>query len=352
MSQPRVSVVIPLYNKRDTLPRCLESVLRQTFPDFEAVVVDDGSTDGSGGLARELPDPRIRVISQPNAGVAAARNRGIAESRATHVAFLDADDEWKPEFLAAIIGLIERYPQAGMYVTGLRHDPGDGSWAEMSFTLPGDGETGVTDEYFSAPEEASSISSGSSTAIRKEVVDQVGGFPTGELQGEDLDLWVRIAARYPVAFDRRILAVYHSGQQGQRELQRVRRKSAYCQPLSSLRKIVEAREVEGEKLDQIKRFRDCRAMENAYWQISLGLASARAFIEEERYYTPRYRFEAAMLRWGARVMPLEWLYALRWKPAGAAKRLRRLVLGTPEIVTGRMVTWRLGRSDSGSHHGA
>ena len=94
-----ISVVIPLYNKAKTVACTLATVQAQTYSDYEIVVIDDGSTDGSADVVRSINDSRIRLFSQPNAGVSAARNRGIEESRGDFVAFLDADDEWKPDYL-------------------------------------------------------------------------------------------------------------------------------------------------------------------------------------------------------------------------------------------------------------
>ena len=94
-----ISVVIPLYNKEHQIAETLRSVLEQTFQDFEVVIVDDGSTDKSSEEALKIRDPRIRFVRQENAGVSAARNRGIEEARFDLIAFLDADDRWKPEYL-------------------------------------------------------------------------------------------------------------------------------------------------------------------------------------------------------------------------------------------------------------
>ena len=94
-----ISVIIPLYNKEDYISRAIDSVLRQTFKDFELIIVNDGSTDQGPGIARNFHDRRIRVIDQQNSGEGAARNRGVAEARAELVAFLDADDEWESSFL-------------------------------------------------------------------------------------------------------------------------------------------------------------------------------------------------------------------------------------------------------------
>src|SRR5690349_15888802 len=107
--KPLVSVIIPLYNKAPYLRRALESIASQTFADFEAIVVDDGSTDGSERIAAEFADPRFRVLRQPNRGPGSARNLGIAEARGELLAFLDADDEWLPDFLETTTSLLEKY---------------------------------------------------------------------------------------------------------------------------------------------------------------------------------------------------------------------------------------------------
>ena len=93
-------MVLPTYNRAETLGRAIESVLRQTFTDFELIVVDDGSTDESSRVLAGFADPRLRVVRNPtNRGVSAARNRGITEARGRFIAFQDSDDSWRPEKL-------------------------------------------------------------------------------------------------------------------------------------------------------------------------------------------------------------------------------------------------------------
>lgn len=109
------SVVIPLYNKEDNIANTLDSVLAQTFQDFEIIIVNDGSTDKSLQIVSDYEDIRIKVYSKPNGGVSDARNYGIKKSSNKYVAFMDADDYWKPNYLERMFKLIEDYPTGGMY---------------------------------------------------------------------------------------------------------------------------------------------------------------------------------------------------------------------------------------------
>jgi glycosyltransferase involved in cell wall biosynthesis len=109
---PRVSVVVPLYQKAATIRRCLTSIAAQSHSDFEAIVVDDGSSDGGGEAVAALGDPRLRLVRQANAGPGAARNRGIRAARGEYVAFLDADDAWDRDYLARLVGRLDANPAA------------------------------------------------------------------------------------------------------------------------------------------------------------------------------------------------------------------------------------------------
>ena len=109
---PTISIVIPLFNKEAYIRRSIDLGFAQTFADFEVIVVDDGSTDDSADIVRRYSDPRIRLIRQENAGVSAARNRGIAAATTPFVALLDADDEWRPGFLEKVSHALSCYPDA------------------------------------------------------------------------------------------------------------------------------------------------------------------------------------------------------------------------------------------------
>jgi len=118
---PFISVIIPLYNKEKFVKRSLDSVLSQSYDNFEVLVVNDGSTDGSREVVFAVDDPRIRLIDQPNGGVSSARNRGIDEARGVYVAFLDADDMWYEKHLEILIEGIETYPDAVMLANALEY---------------------------------------------------------------------------------------------------------------------------------------------------------------------------------------------------------------------------------------
>jgi hypothetical protein len=203
-----VSVVIPLYNKSRHISRAIESVLNQSYRDFELVVIDDGSTDGGGRIVRNVNDGRIRLIEQANQGVSAARNRGIMEARYPLAAFLDADDEWRSCFLATVISLRKRFPDAGIYATAYRFCQNRHSWRPSFANCVSGPEGGLLEDYFKAGYGAAPVWS-SAAMIPKAVLQEVGLFPAGISRGEDLHTWVRIALRYRIAWSPVEGAVYH-----------------------------------------------------------------------------------------------------------------------------------------------
>jgi glycosyltransferase involved in cell wall biosynthesis len=205
-----ISVVIPLYNKAPHIEHTLQSVLTQTFLPDEIIVVDDGSTDGGGEIVSALGDPRIRLIRQENQGVSAARNRGIQEARGELIAFLDADDTWKPPFLQEILQLRQRYPEAGAYVTAYEVINQDGApEARPIDVLPPEVKDGLIANYVQAALNCAYVIHTSAVAIPKRIFAEVGGFPVGEKIFEDTDTWLRIGLHYPFAFSKERLVIYH-----------------------------------------------------------------------------------------------------------------------------------------------
>ena len=207
---PAVSVVIPLFNKGPHIGGTLRSVLAQTVEDVEVIVVEGGSTDEGPEVVRGFRDPRIRMIHAGRRGASAARNAGIEAASSDLVAFLDADDEWMPRHLEVILGLRERYPCAGLYATGYTIREGSKTRvASLSPEIPPAPRDGLIRNYFLAAIRGDPPVMTSAVAVPRQVLVELGGFNTAAWYGEDVDLWGRIALRYPVALSRKITAVYH-----------------------------------------------------------------------------------------------------------------------------------------------
>lgn len=199
---------MPLYNKAPYVRKAVESVLAQTYTDWELWVVDDGSTDRGGDIVSGFSDNRIHLIRQTNAGVGAARNRGVALSTAPLLCFLDADDWWEPTFLEEMAGVIERNPDAGIYGTsyyivknGKKRIAPIG--VDEGFT---EGEINYCQVY--AKTLCMPLWTGA-VCMPRAVFDEFGGFPTGIKLGEDFLLWIHIALKHKVVLLNKPLSNYN-----------------------------------------------------------------------------------------------------------------------------------------------
>jgi len=196
-AQPRVSVVLATRNQASWLLATLASVRAQTMTDWELLLVDDGSTDGTVALAARAAadDPRIRPLPGPHAERAAARNRGIAAATADLIAFLDGDDLWEPEKLARQLACLDGEPHAALCYTIARYV--DGADRPLPIRRP---PAPLGGELFAALVRANRMIL-SSVVVRRAVLDAVGGFDASlpALGCEDWDLWLRIARRHRVA---------------------------------------------------------------------------------------------------------------------------------------------------------
>lgn len=210
------SVVIPLYNKAHIIDRTISSVLTQTISDFELIIVNDGSTDNSIDVVHKyLKDARIKIINQFNQGVSAARNKGVLEAKFDYVAFLDADDEWLPGFLAKVKQAIELYPSAGMY--------GCTSWHRNIIT--GKSGNATLDRYNGKIQQIDFFENPhimphtSAMVVSKKIFNQVfsngEGFPFGMKCCEDYSCFYRIAFYAPLIYIGHPLGIRNSGVFGQ-----------------------------------------------------------------------------------------------------------------------------------------
>lgn len=206
---PTVSAIIPTYNRREFVANAVASVLSQSYPDFELIVIDDGSDDGTAEhLAERFSDPRLRVVVQENLGVSAARNAGAARSNGKWLAFLDSDDAWEPEKLSRQLAALAENPGVSACYTDetwFRR----GKWANQCKH-----HAKYSGDIF-AHCLALCIISPSSVMIERELYASLGGFDESLPACEDYDLWLRLSAAHKVLFLDERLIVKVNGHEGQ-----------------------------------------------------------------------------------------------------------------------------------------
>lgn len=208
---PRFSIIVPLYNKAPYVRKALDSIVSQTFTDWECIIVDDGSTDGSLDVVRDfvrndgmsrlrlnepltLNDGRLTILGQLNAGVAAARNNGVAKSHGEYVCFLDADDWWEPTYLEEMSQLIGAYPDAGLYGCDYYYVKN----GKMKI-YPKNAEGYI--DYCKVYTDCKAMPIHPNGAIiPRNVFDEIGGFNPSIKMGEDFILFMQIVLKYKVAF--------------------------------------------------------------------------------------------------------------------------------------------------------
>lgn len=189
-----VSVVIPAYNIAPFLARSIRSVLGQTHRADEIIVVDDGSTDPTGGIAAGFGDS-VRVIRQDNAGLSAARNTGIQAARGELVAFLDGDDEWMPGHLASALAVYRRHPELQWYCAAYKRRTSRRTVYTRRLPRELMASDDCVADYFAAQARLAFCWVGT-TVIRRKLFDEIGLFDTAMRFAEDMDLWFRIALRH------------------------------------------------------------------------------------------------------------------------------------------------------------
>jgi glycosyltransferase involved in cell wall biosynthesis len=201
-NMPKVSVVIPVYNAMRYLPETLDSVLAQTFTDFEILIINDGSTDNIIEWAIKITDPRVEIISQVNQGVSIARNTGIHNAQGEYIAFLDADDLWKPTKLEKQVSCLDRSPEVGLVYTWtlLINEIGE----PISIKYTSNHEGNIWQHILIGD----IVCSGSSAMVRKSCFEKSGEFDPALSSAADFDMWTRIAQYYNFSVIKDFLLLY------------------------------------------------------------------------------------------------------------------------------------------------
>lgn len=202
---PFFSVIISVYNKATHISATIASVIEQSFTDFEIIIINDGSTDGSKKILDQLDDPRIQIIHQKNQGVSQARNLGISIAKSTYIALLDGDDIWHKEYLFRMHETISAYPDQSVFTCAIAHKYAD-SIVPVPYSFEQNADVLLLN-YFEASQKHS-ILSGSSIVFKKEILRSTGEFDVKIRSGEDTDLWIRIGVQFPIVFVCEVLVHY------------------------------------------------------------------------------------------------------------------------------------------------
>jgi hypothetical protein len=197
-----VTVVIPTYNRREMVREAIHSVRHQRYRDFELIVVDDGSTDGTGEAIRHLPD--VRYLWQNHQGVSAARNRGVREGRGELIAFLDSDDLWLPQKLETQVAFMEDHPEVQICQT-------EEIWMRKGVRVnPRTKHRKPSGDIFARSLELCLVSP-SAVIMRRRLFERVGGFDEALPACEDYDLWLRVATEEAVPLIEKPLVIKRGG---------------------------------------------------------------------------------------------------------------------------------------------
>lgn len=200
---PKVSVIVTAYNLIEYLPETIDNVLQQTYNDFEVIVVDDGSTDNTAAWVRQVTDPRVRLICQPNMGLSGASNTGIENARGEYITFLDADDLWEPTKLAKQVEILDNCPEVGIVYTWVIYMNEEGK--STGRVVKPEAEGYIWEQLI----EVNQIECGSVNLIRRSCFEKVGLFDTNlKSYVPDWDMWLRLALHYQFKVIREPLVYY------------------------------------------------------------------------------------------------------------------------------------------------
>ncbi len=198
------SVVISLYNKREYIERAINSVLKQSYNNFEIIVINDGSTDGSEEIVKSFSDSRVKLYSQVNKGVSSARNAGVKFAKADWVAFLDADDEYMPYFLFEMSRFISLYDKSDLALVGSNYYRDNTLRLGLNLKI----QDGIHD-YFHFFRNQKSPNHTSTTVVNKHKLNKISGFPEGLKHFEDWITWIKLSLSGNFGYINKPLGIYH-----------------------------------------------------------------------------------------------------------------------------------------------
>lgn len=238
------SIVITVFNKEKYIADTIQSVLDQSFQNFEIIILNDGSTDGSEKEILKFKDTRIKYFSQENKGASAARNAAIKKANNQYIALLDADDYWYPFYLEEQKKSISLFPEEKLFATAAKTKNGNQIF-DNSYSINNMDDQPVKVNYFESSFKTSLLHS-SSMVVDKSIFEEVGWYNTNYKSGEDIDLYVRMGLKHPVIFNPKICAIY------------IIRKNSLVSAITNLKEKAQFEEYEKEERENtsLKRFLD------------------------------------------------------------------------------------------------
>ncbi len=296
----KFSIIIPLYNKQQTIRRALYSAYDQVNSidgPIEIIVVDDGSTDNSVqeviNVQDEIGTNHIRLLEQANQGVSSARNHGVAVAKSEMVAFLDADDTYKPTFLSTIERLIEGHPECDLFGTAyeficcVKGSRKPARLAGVDKRL----DTQRLENFFVSAVRGDLPFCSSSFCVRKKIFLQNGGFPEGESMGEDQSFFSQIALRHNIAFSPNICANYYIGVSN--SLMQTEKVTSEMPFAKRLQKLIDQKKVPPKLRQAVKKYIAGHIFDIVRRNFVIGnFKTARNLLSDQRLAT----------------MPIKWLY--------------------------------------------
>lgn len=292
---PKVSVICIVYNSMVYLPRTVASVLTQTLPDFELIIIDDGSSDNVVAWVSTLNDPRIKLVSQTNRGIPGARNTGIEHARGEYLAFLDGDDLWEPTKLEKQVACLEARPEVGLVHTAIRYVDANDQEVNQVLGVRGDGDV-WREVVIQNP-----VRCGSSPLVRRECFETVGTFDPTLFFCDDWDMWIRIATRYHFTVINEPLTLYR--QHG------ANMTKSYQAIMPNFKRVIERAFQASEVNTPLKEEAYGRAYLFAAWRafFARDIPMTRSLRKNAFKAYPKLRFEKNSLSLTLHLMKAQWL---------------------------------------------
>lgn len=197
-----VSVVLPVFNGASTVEETVASVLAQTCQDFELIAINDGSTDSTVDVLKQIQDPRLRVVSFPNAGLAASRNRGLYLAQGNYISFIDADDLWTPQKLQRQVEILEQRPDTAIAYSWTDFVDDDGNFVHAGI------HSKLSGDVYEALFVSNFVESGSNVLMRRGALAGIGGFDEALRAAEDWDCFLKLARSHKFAVVPEVQVLY------------------------------------------------------------------------------------------------------------------------------------------------